>query len=75
MNGEVLVENLSDLAIFVQSRTCNIRHNFNLNTVCKIPAGGSLNIFNEQEFVMLLTDAVNKGFKDVYELTKMCTIR
>lgn len=75
VSGEVYAECLSDSAIFVQSRNCNLSHDFHYSTVFKIPPGCTLKIFNNHEFANLLTQAVNYGFEAVYELTKQCTIR
>lgn len=66
---------LSDSAIFVQSRNCNILYDFHYGTVFKIQPGQTLRIFNSKKFVDMLSKAVNHGFESVYELTKQCSIR
>ncbi|NWV82331.1 SMAD1 protein, partial [Dasyornis broadbenti] len=74
VGGEVYAECLSDRSVFVQSRLYNYCHGFHPTTVCKIPSGCSLKIFNNQEFARLLAQSVNHGFEAVYELTKMCIL-
>lgn len=68
---------LSDSAIFVQSRNCNHYHGFHPTTVCKIPPGCTLRIFDSQVFANLLNQAVHSpnGIEALTELTKQCTIR
>ena len=75
VNNEVFAECLSDSAIFIQSRNCNIQHEFHYATVCKVPPGQTLKIFNSQKFVDMLSKAIDDGFEAVYELTKQCSIR
>ncbi|XP_015589541.1 mothers against decapentaplegic homolog 9-like [Cephus cinctus] len=75
VGGELYAECLSESAVFFQSTNCNALHLFSPNTVCKIPSGCSLKIFDNQEFARILSERVVYGFEAVYDLTKMCTIR
>ena len=75
VGGEMFAECCGDSAIFVQSRYCNYSNRFHPTTVCKVPPGCTLKVFDNQEFAQLLAQSINQGFDAVFNLIKMCTIR
>ena len=68
-------ECLSESSIFVQSWNSNLRYNWHKVTVCKIPPGRVMCVFNTQFFAHQLAQSVHLGFEEVFNLTRMCTIR
>ncbi|CAF0858820.1 unnamed protein product [Brachionus calyciflorus] len=74
-NGDIYVECLSDNPIFIQSRNCNYERGFHPNTVCKLPSGFSLRIFQSKIFAQLLNESIKTGYEAVYDLSNMCVIK
>ncbi|XP_065187770.1 mothers against decapentaplegic homolog 3-like isoform X1 [Sycon ciliatum] len=75
IGGEVFAECISDSPIFIQSASSNARYKWNKTTVCKVPPGCHLKIFNNEEFAAALRDAVSKGVQSVHELLRLVNIR
>ncbi|CAI2319698.1 unnamed protein product [Caenorhabditis sp. 36 PRJEB53466] len=73
--GEVYIENLCGIPIFVQSISANLKNGFAMNTVSKLPPQGTMKVFDMRMFSKQLAAAATKTYQDVYCLSRMCTIR
>ena len=62
-------------SVFIQSAQMNDMFRMDHKTVCKIPAGHEVDIFDNQKFAARLGKLVEFGFEAVYRLYEMCTIR
>ena len=72
---QVFAECISENSVFIQSPICNKQNNWHLATVCKVPPGCKLCIFDMNIFSQLLREAITKGFEEVYHLTRLCAVR
>lgn len=75
LHGDVFVECTGDNPIYIQSSGCNKRHNWNGDTVVKVPPGCNLKVFSHQEFARVLAHAVGEGYDSVFKLARLCTSR
>ncbi|XP_064388434.1 mothers against decapentaplegic homolog 3-like isoform X4 [Halichondria panicea] len=75
VGGIVYAECASEASIFVQSPNSNMGFGWHPATVCKIPPGCHMQVFNNRDFADRLASSVHSGFETVYQLTRMCTIR
>jgi len=74
--GKVSIKNMSrGQSVFIQSAQMNDMFRMDHKTVCKIPAGHEVDIFDNQKFAARLGKLVEFGFEAVYRLYEMCTIR
>ncbi|OAF64807.1 hypothetical protein A3Q56_07485, partial [Intoshia linei] len=71
VGGEVFAECVGNNSIFIQLPNFP----WTRQTVCKIPPGNQIKIFNNREFASILSECINQGFEAAYKLTQMCTIR
>lgn len=68
VDKEVYVECLSDASVFIASPMLQ-------EGVAKITSGTTVKAFSNPQFRKLLSDAVSKGFEEVYKLTGYCKFR
>lgn len=86
----VTVQNLSQTAIFVQSRNSNFKYGLQPTSVCRISVDSSMVVFDyalfnkacsvdilalKVPYLQMLEKAKYEGYYQVYELQKMCFIR
>ncbi len=59
----------------VKRPSSNIIHGWEQDTVCKMPPGSEMELFNFQDFASKLALSVSEGYEAVYQVERMCTIR
>jgi len=73
--NKIFLENLGRIPIFVQSIEANSRAKLpNLDAI-KVVHGAKVDIFDVKNFSKFLSSAIPKGFKGVYELNAICSVR
>uniref|UniRef100_A0A914YUE0 MH2 domain-containing protein n=1 Tax=Panagrolaimus superbus TaxID=310955 RepID=A0A914YUE0_9BILA len=74
--GNVIIESMSDAAIFIQSPIHAKSRNDHLATVYRLPAGHRMEVFNSKLFTQLLEHAkISNDFNQIYYLQTMCHVR
>ena len=74
-NGKVYLECLSDRPIFVQSQIGNIFEGVHQFAVWKMNPNSSKVVYDGCKFSEILERCTKLGYKQVYELMKMCQIK
>lgn len=73
--NEVVVECLSESAIFVQSVFGNTSQQWHPAAVVKVPRNCAISVFNRQEFFRILEQYIPKGYESVNSLICSCFVR
>jgi len=73
-NFVIKVKCESKYNIFVQSQCFNIQSGLENMTVCKVPRTCELEVFKFEVFRKYL-NAINRDYRQLHEMTKMCSIR
>uniref|UniRef100_A0A915HLT3 Mothers against decapentaplegic homolog n=1 Tax=Romanomermis culicivorax TaxID=13658 RepID=A0A915HLT3_ROMCU len=68
---------LSQNPIFVQSRSFNVSHDYGLTTVCKVPPGCRLDVYDDRILLKCIKEASQSPNKcvELFGLNNMCSIR
>ncbi|CAB3407809.1 unnamed protein product [Caenorhabditis bovis] len=75
LGGEIFIESLADIPLFIQSASYNLKKGFRSMTVAKLLPNSTIKLFNNLQFAQQLNAAADKTFQDVYALTRLCTVR
>lgn len=73
--NEVIVECLSESAVFVQSVFGNTSQQWHPAAVVKVPPNCAISVFNRQEFFRILEQYIPKGYESVNSLICSCFVR
>ena len=72
LGGECYAENLCNVPVFIQSISANLKNNFPMNTVSKLPPNGTMKLFDMYQFSKQLALAAERTYNGEPNSTVTC---